>query len=192
MTSAHSAIRSLQISASASMRLLRCGPTRALILGLFAREEEMLRALAALAMNQMELRLYAEKVTRLESTERSIGDQLRHANDRLVQSEERFRDFFEEAPIAYLVGSAAGIIQANRTAARLFGVKPEEMAELHWRSLFPDTPEAQRRLREALKLVESRPDASGSSLELRRKDDGRPVWIEWWSKREAGGKYVRV
>jgi formate hydrogenlyase transcriptional activator len=66
------------------------------------------------------------------------------------------------------------------------------MAELHWRSLFPDTPEAQRRLREALKLVESRTDASGSSLELRRKDDGRPVWIEWWSKREEGGKYVRV
>ena len=156
------------------------------------REEEMLRALAALAMNQMELRLYAEKVTRLESTERSIGVQLRHANERLAQSEERFRDFFEEAPIAYVVGSAAGIIQANRTAARLFGVQPEEMAELHWRSLFPDTPEAQRRLREALKLVESRTDASGSSLELRRKDDGRPVWIEWWSKREAGGKYVRV
>ena len=156
------------------------------------REEEMLRALAALAMNQMELRLYAEKVARLESTERSIGVQLRHANERLAQSEERFRDFFEEAPIAYVVGSAAGIIQANRTAARLFGVKPEEMAELHWRSLFPDRPEAQRRLREALKLVESRTDASGSSLELRRKDDGRPVWIEWWSKREAGGKYVRV
>ena len=156
------------------------------------REEEMLRALAALAMNQMELRLYAEKVARLESTERSIGVQLRHANERLAQSEERFRDFFEEAPIAYVVGSAAGIIQANRTAARLFGVQYEEMAELHWRSLFPDTPEAQRRLREALKLVESRTDASGSSLELRRKDDGRPVWIEWWSKREAGGKYVRV
>ena len=156
------------------------------------REEEMLRALAALAMNQMELRLYAEKVTRLESTERSIGVQLRHANERLAQSEERFRDFFEEAPIAYVVGSAAGIIQANRTAARLFGVQPEEMTELHWRSLFPDTPEAQRRLREALKLVESRTDASGSSLELRRKDDGRPVWIEWWSKPEAGGKYVRV
>jgi formate hydrogenlyase transcriptional activator len=156
------------------------------------REEEMLHALAALAMNQMELRLYAEKVVGLESTERAISEKLRQASERLAQSEERFRDFFEEAPIAYVVGSGAGIIQANRTAARLFGVKPEEMAELHWRSLFPDTPEAQRRLREALKLVESHTDASGSSLELRRKADGRPVWIEWWSKQEADGKYVRV
>ncbi len=155
-------------------------------------EAEMLRTLAALAMNQMELRLYAEKVERLERAERAIGEQLREANQRLAQSEERFRDFFEEAPIAYVVGSDAGIIQVNRTAARLLGVKPEEIAELHWRSLFSDTSEAQHHLREALKLVESRTEASGSGLELRRKDDGRSVWVEWWSKREADGKYARV
>jgi formate hydrogenlyase transcriptional activator len=29
-------------------------------------------------------------------------------------------------------------------------------------------------------------------LELRRKDDGRPVWIQWWSKPERGGKYTRT
>ena len=78
----------------------------------------MLRALAALAMNQMELRLYAEKVARLERAERTIGEQLRDANERLRQSEERFRDYFEEAPIAYVVSSKSGIIRANRTAAR--------------------------------------------------------------------------
>ena len=100
-------------------------------------EEEMLRALAALAMNQMELRLYAERVARLERAERMSGEQLREANERLAQSEERFRDFFEEAPIAYVVGSEAGIIRSNRAAAQIFGVKPEEMAGFHWRSLFP-------------------------------------------------------
>src|SRR5579862_7096815 len=36
-------------------------------------DAEMLKALAALAMNQMELRLYSEKVTRLERAERTIG-----------------------------------------------------------------------------------------------------------------------
>jgi formate hydrogenlyase transcriptional activator len=159
---------------------------------LAAGEAEMLRALAALAMNQMELRLYAEKVSRLERTERTMGEQLREANQRLAQSEERFRDFFEEAPIAYVVGSDAGIIRANRAAARILGVKPEEITELHWRSLFPDSSEAQRRLREALKLVESRTDACGVDLELRRKEDSRPLWIQWWSKREEGGKYARV
>ena len=46
----------------------------------------MLRALAALAMNQMELRLYAEKVARLEHAERTIGEQLREANERLAKA----------------------------------------------------------------------------------------------------------
>ena len=152
-------------------------------------EAEMLTMLAALAMNQMELRLYAEKVAQLEQVQRTSGEQLREANERLAHSEERFRDFFEEAPIAYVVGSEAGIIRSNRAAAQIFGVKPDEMTGFQWRSLFPDTPEAQRRLREALRLVESKTDACGTGLELRRKGDGRPLWIQWWSK---GGKYARV
>ena len=155
-------------------------------------EAEMLRTLAALAMNQLELRLYADRVARLERAERTIGEQLREANERLARSEDRLRDFFEEAPISYVVGSDAGIIRANRTAARLLGVKPEEIGQLHWRSLFPDSPEAKRRLREALRLVESGTEAQGDNLELRRKEDGRPLWIQWWSRREAGGKYARV
>ena len=279
-------------------------------------EAEMLRALAALAVNQMELRLYAEKVAQLEQDQRTVSEQLRDANQRLAQSEEqfrdlfeeapiayvlqaldtrilranstamkilgvkpgeiegvigssfwadtpegqrrgreslsffttgtdekgvvlelrrkddgrplwvrwwcrpdptgkytrsmfrditeqvlleeenkrleeRFRDYFEEAPLAYVVGSETGIIRANRTAAQIFGVKPEEMAGFNWRSLFPDTPEAQRRLREALTLVESRSEAYGDRLELRRKEDGRPIWVQWWSKREAGS-YSRI
>jgi PAS domain S-box-containing protein len=154
-------------------------------------DAEMLRALAALAMNQMELRLYAEKVARLERAERAIGEQLREANQRLAQSEQTFRDFFEEAPLAYVVGSEAGFIRGNRTAARIFGVTPDEMTGFHWRSLFPDTPETQRRLRQALKLVESGTEACGTDLELRRKNDGRPVWVQWWSKREEGS-YARI
>ena len=155
-------------------------------------EAEMLMALAALAMNQLELRLYAERIAELERAQRTIGEQLREANGRLAKSEEQFRDLFDEAPIAYVVGSESGTIRSNATAARIFGVSPEEMAGFHWRSLFPDNPEAQRGLRKALGLVESATEASGTGLELRRKEDGRSVWIQWWSKREAGGKYTRV
>src|SRR5205814_3235250 len=28
--------------------------------------------------------------------------------------------------------------------------------------------------------------------ELRRKDDGKPIWIEIWAKPELGGKYTRT
>ncbi len=158
---------------------------------LVSEEAEMLRALAALAMNQMELRLYAEKVARLERAERTSGEQLRDANQRLAQSEERFRDYFEEAPIAYVVSNKSGIIRANRTAAEILGVKPEEIAGFDWRSLFHDNPDAQRRLREVLKLVQSGKEACGEELELRRKEDGRPLAVRWWSKSEAGN-YSRI
>src|ERR1700722_13916903 len=154
-------------------------------------EAETLKMLAALAMNQMELRLYAEKVALLERVERTIGEQLREANQRLAQSEERFRDYFEEAPIAYVVSSEAGIIRANRTAAQILGVKPEETTGSYWRSLFDANPEAQRRLREVLRLIESGNEARGDQLELRRKQDRRPIWVRWWSKSEAG-KYARI
>jgi formate hydrogenlyase transcriptional activator len=154
-------------------------------------EAEMLRALAALAMNQMELRLHAEKVARLERTERTIGEQLREANQRLAQSEERFRDLFEEAPIAYVYGdNATRIVQANSAAMKIFGLKPEEIPGVFGTSLVPDTPDAQRRLRDGRELIRRGNYPKGLVLELRRRDDGRPLWVEWWYSPMPGGKLV--
>jgi hypothetical protein len=65
--------------------------------------QKTLKTLAALAMNQIELRLYAEKVAQQEQVQRTSGEQLLEANERLAQSEERFRDLFEEAPIRLCV-----------------------------------------------------------------------------------------
>ena len=87
-TSAQLPIRSSPISASDSTQAAPLRTEQGLNLGtvwvidqkpreLASGEAEMLRALAALAMNQMELRLYAEKVARLEHAERTIGEQLR-------------------------------------------------------------------------------------------------------------------
>ncbi len=155
-------------------------------------EAEMLRALAALAMNQMELRLYAEKVARLERAERTIGEQLRDVNQRLVSSEEQFRDLFEEAPIAYVHQAVdTRILRANSTAMQILGVKPDEIVGLLGTSFFPDTPEAQSRLRDALPLLATGTDEKGVVLELRRMDNGRPLWVRWWCRPEPTGKYTR-
>jgi len=155
-------------------------------------EAEMLTMLAALAMNQMELRLYAQKVAQLEQVQRKSGEQLREANERLAQSEEQFRDLFEEAPIAYVHQAVdTRIFQANRVAMKILGVKPEEITGLLGTSFIPDTPEAQRRLRDALPLMETGTDSSGVVLELRRKDDGRPLWVKWWCRPEPDGSYTR-
>jgi formate hydrogenlyase transcriptional activator len=156
-------------------------------------EAEMLTKLAALVMDQMELRLAARKVAELEETERKMSEQLHQASEALGESEERFRDLFDEAPIAYVYeGLDTRIVQANRVATRILGVKLEEIVGAFGKSLVPDTPEAQRRLREALESIGRGIDTSGVVLELRRKDDGSPLWIQWWSKPVLGGKYTRT
>src|SRR5271156_354251 len=156
-------------------------------------EGEMLTKLAALVMDQMELRLAAMKVAELEQVERRMSDQLRQANEALGQSEERLRDLFDEAPIAYVhEGLDSHMIQANRTAMRILGLKPEEVAGTFGRSLVPDTPDAQRLLREWLNPIGQGTDTSGSILELRRKDNGHPVWVQCWSRPAAGGDYTRT
>jgi formate hydrogenlyase transcriptional activator len=137
------------------------------------------------------MRIFAARV-RAEVERLRMEGVLREANERLAQSEERFRDLFDEAPIAYVYqGVDTRIIRANRTAMKILGVKPEEITGLLGTSFIPDTPEAQRRLRDALPLMGRGTDMTGVVLELRRKDDGRPLWVRWWSTSEPGSNYTR-
>jgi len=153
----------------------------------------MLTKLAELVMDQMELRLAAQKVAELEQEERRMSEQLRQANTALGESEERFRDLFDEAPIAYVYENLdSRMIRANRAAMRILGIKPEEIAGTFGMSLVPDTPDAQRRLRDALEFIGHETETSGIVLELRRKDNGKPVWIQWWSKPAPDGNYTRT
>jgi PAS domain S-box-containing protein len=112
---------------------------------------------------------------------------------RLAESEERYRDLYEEAPIAYVKEDLESrFISANRAAMRILGIKPEEVAGTVGMSFVPDTPEAQRRVKEAFASIGLGTDTSGVVLELRRKDDGRPIWIQWWSKPDPSGQYTRT
>jgi formate hydrogenlyase transcriptional activator len=133
------------------------------------------------------------KIAELEQSQRMMSEQLRQANQARAKSEERFRDLFDEAPIAYVhEGLDSRFIQANRTAMRILGLKPEEIEGTFGKSLVPDTPDAQRRLRQALDSIGHGTDTSGVILELRRKDNGKPVWVQWWSRPAAGGDYTRT
>jgi PAS domain S-box-containing protein len=109
------------------------------------------------------------------------------------ENEERLRDLFDEAPIAYVhEGIDTRFIRANRAALRILGIKPEEVPSIYGRTLIPDTPDAQRRLKEAIESVGRGTDTSGVVLELRRKEDGRQIFIQWWSKPDPSGTYTRT
>jgi formate hydrogenlyase transcriptional activator len=156
-------------------------------------EAEMLKRLAALVMEQMELRLAARKGAELEQVRSRMSEQLRQANEALRKTEERYRDLFDEAPIAYVnEGLDSRFISANHAAMKILGIKPEEVAGTYGKNFAPDTPGAQRRLREAFESIGRGTNTSGVVLELRRKDNGEPVWIQWWSKPAPGGDYTRT
>jgi PAS domain S-box-containing protein len=128
-----------------------------------------------------------------EDERERLTEQLRKANEALTESEERFRDLFDEAPIAYVhEGVDSHFMRANRAAMRILGLKPDEITKTFGESLVPNTPEAQRRLREGLDSMTRGKEFSGVLLELRRRDNAEPVWIEWWSKPAPGGNYTRT
>ncbi|HKE62752.1 MAG TPA: sigma 54-interacting transcriptional regulator, partial [Nitrospira sp.] len=111
----------------------------------------------------------------------------------LADSEERLRDLFDEAPIAYVhEGLDTRFLRANRAAMTSLGINPEEVAGTYGTSFIPDTPEAQRRLHDALQSIGRGTDTRGVVLELRRKDTGKPLWIQWWSKPDPSGQFTRT
>src|SRR5206468_13011249 len=83
-------------------------------------------------------------------------------------------------------------VSANRAAINLLGLKPEEVRGTLGLSLVAPTPETQERVHRAIEAIQKGEERACIELELRRKDDGRPVWVQWWSKPEPDGKYTRT
>ncbi len=111
----------------------------------------------------------------------------------LVKSQERMRDLFDEAPIAYVhEGVDSKFIRANNAALRILGITPQEVPHTYGKDLVPNTPDAQRRLAAALASMGRRDQASGMILELQRKDNGKPIWIEWWTRPDPSGAFSRT
>ena len=111
----------------------------------------------------------------------------------LRESEQRYRDLYEEAPIAYVHEDLQSrFLSANRAALRILGITPEEVPGTIGMSFIPDTPEAQQRVKEAFASIGQGTAADGVILELRRRDNGKPIWIQWWSRPDPSGTYTRT
>ena len=111
----------------------------------------------------------------------------------LRDKEDRLRDLFDEAPIAYVHETLESrFLRANRAARRILGITPEDVPHMFGKNMAPDTPEAQRRMREAFESIGKGTDTSGVVLELRRHDNGNPIWIQWWSNPDPSGTYTRT
>jgi PAS domain S-box-containing protein len=111
----------------------------------------------------------------------------------LAESQEKFRDLFDEAPIAYVhEGLDSKFIRANKAALRILGITADQVDRTFGKDLVPNNPDAQRRVREALEAIGRGADTAGMVLELRRRDNGNPIWVQWWSRPDASGTFTRT
>jgi formate hydrogenlyase transcriptional activator len=147
----------------------------------------ILKIFAARAGAEIE-RMKAEKKLKETLMDANVQLQLK-----LKESEQRYRDLFEEAPIAYVNEALdSKFITANQAALKMLGVRNDQVQDTYGFSLIPDTPEAQKRVKEAFDAIKRGENPSGIVLELRRKDNGQPLWIQWWSKPDRSGQFTRT
>jgi formate hydrogenlyase transcriptional activator len=116
-----------------------------------------------------------------------------HIEAMLKEKEVQLRDLFDEAPIAYVhEGLDTKFIRANKTALKCLGITADQVEGTYGKTFIPDTPEAQRRLKDALDSIGKGIATAGVILELRRRDNGKPLWIKWWSRPDPSGAYTRT
>jgi PAS domain S-box-containing protein len=147
------------------------------------------------ARNQRPTPLTAAQILLFEAFASSAAAELSRINlERSAQaSEERFRDLFDEAPIAYVHEDLdSNFIRANRSALRILGVRPEQVKGFRGLSLVPDSADAKRRADDAFESIGKGTDTSGVVLELRRADNGKPIFLQWWSRPDPSGTFTRT
>jgi PAS domain S-box-containing protein len=154
---------------------------------------QVLGHLAVMDRKRMELEQLDLSVFRIFGARAGAELERTHMEALLKENEERLRDLFDEAPIAYVnEGLDSRFIRANRTALKTLGITADQVEGMYGFSFIPDTPDAQRRLKEAFDSIGKGIDTKGVVLELRRKDNGKPLWIQWWSRPDPSGAYTRT
>jgi PAS domain S-box-containing protein len=108
------------------------------------------------------------------------------AEQQLQESEARYRDLYENAPVAYWVVSTEGrILSANRRWTELIGYPVDELIGQLTYSFAADTPTGRPRSLQVRRKHEAGEPVSGWEIEMRRKD-GRSVWIKVWMEPTRG------
>ena len=116
-----------------------------------------------------------------------------YAQKALQESEERYRDLYENAPSAYLSISPVDgkILHCNTAALRLFGYDMETMMTLKIFILNGNSPQGLSRFQEIFRLLKTNHSIKDVELQVTHKD-GYPVWISLSAEsiKDAGGNII--
>src|SRR5262245_16529284 len=94
----------------------------------------------------------------------------------LRESGQRYRDLYDEAPVAYLsLGTDARILRANRQARELFGSPLDQLLGRVVFDLLADTPDGKAKAHAIFERFLSGLETLNEEIEWRRPD-GTPLW----------------
>jgi PAS domain S-box-containing protein len=111
----------------------------------------------------------------------------------LKESEQRYRDLFDEAPIPYVYEDTdTRFVSVNQAAMKLLGLEPGDVPGTVGMTLVADTEQNRRQLDAAFADIRRGRESGLMELELRRKDTGTPIWVQFWSRPEPDGKHTRT
>ncbi|MEW6518047.1 MAG: response regulator [Thermodesulfobacteriota bacterium] len=108
---------------------------------------------------------------------RDISEQKRAAEE-IIQSRERYRELYDNAPVAYFSISArdGAILQCNNQASRLLGYERETLLRMKVFDLYADTPQGQARAGGIFEKFRAGSPVRNEECEM-KKQDGAPVWV---------------
>jgi PAS domain S-box-containing protein len=125
-------------------------------------------------------------IFRIFATRAAVELERLRVEQRLLESERRYRELYEEAPNAYVaIGVDRRLLSVNHRATQLLGASASELVDhpvLEW---FPETPPGRARAEEALRAGFAGEEVSGRELEMRRRD-GRALWVSVWMRPMRG------
>jgi PAS domain S-box-containing protein len=139
------------------------------------RSEEALRK----ARDELEKRVQ-ERTASLTETNQRLEQEIaerKKAERALQESEEQYRDLYEESPDAYFsVGADGHIKRANRRAMELLGYSRDELIGRPVFDLYADTPNGKTKAQAVFQRFLAAEEIRDEELEMRRAD-GSKVWI---------------
>jgi len=115
----------------------------------------------------------AALATFYERMEHQVAERTRE----LRQSEERFRQLYEDAPLAYFsVDRSAVIRMANPRASELLGYARSDLIGSSVFDLYPDIPEGRAKARDCFAKLQREGELNGEEMQMERAD-GEIRWI---------------
>lgn len=125
-------------------------------------------------------------IFRIFATRAAVELERLRVEQRLVESERRYRDLYEEAPNAYVsVDRDLRLTSVNRQTTQLLGYPASELLGSNVLGHFADTSSGRGRAGQAFREGLAGGEVSGLELEMRRRDGGR-LWVNLWIRPMRG------